>query len=107
MTDVYGELLALAQREHALVVAGSWEDLAALDAERRACLARMPATPPPAAADVLGRVAAVQAQTNALLQAGVEELRREIGALSHGRTAVRGYAGATPAEQPSRLDLQG
>ncbi|KAL2045392.1 hypothetical protein ABVK25_012134 [Lepraria finkii] len=107
---VYDDLLALIEREHALVVAGEWEELAALDARRRDVVARLPAVAPAAVALVLERAAAVQARTSTLLAGGADELRRELGALSQGRVAVRGYGGATAVAQPparARLDLAG
>ncbi len=110
MIERYEQLLALVEREHALAVAGAWEELAAIDALRRELAARLPAVPPPAAASVLSRGAETQARTSALLAGGVEALRRELGALSQGRAAVRGYgvaAGAGAARAPARLDLAG
>jgi hypothetical protein len=107
---VYDDLLALIEREHALVVAGEWVQLAALDARRRAVVARLPAVAPAGVALVLERAAAVQARTSTLLAGGADELRRELGALSQGRVAVRGYGGATAVAQPparARLDLAG
>jgi hypothetical protein len=108
--ECYEQLLALVEREHALVVGGSWEALAAVDALRRELVARLPAEAPASCADLLARAADVQAQTTALLAFGVDELRRELGALSQGRTAVRGYAGAGAVATPAvgtRLDLAG
>lgn len=102
----YEQLLVLVEREHELVVAGSWEELAALDALRRELVAQLPAVAPAAAAGLLARAADVQARTSALLAAGIDELRRELGTLSQGRVAVRGYAGAA-ATAPARLDLAG
>ena len=106
--DVYDELLALVEREHALVVAGAWEELAALDAARRDVLVRLPAAAPASAAGVLRRAAKIQAYTSALLAGGSDELLRELGGLSQGRAAVRGYGGAalTPAAA-ARVDLAG
>jgi hypothetical protein len=99
-------VLALAEREHTLVAEGRHEELGALDAERRALLAALPATTPAQARPALERAAAVQAQTTALLAAGMAELERELGHLSQGRATVRGYApgAAAPAR---RLDLAG
>jgi hypothetical protein len=105
---VYEDLLALVEREHALVVAGEWEGLASLDARRRAVVARLPSVAPASVALVLERAAAVQARTSTLLAGGADELRRELGALSQGRVAVRGYGGAVAAAPaPTRLDLAG
>jgi hypothetical protein len=106
--DPYKELLALIDREHALVSEGAWEDLAALDARRRELLSRLPVVAPRCAGEALRRAAAIQARTNALLGAGIDELRRELGTLSQGRAAVLGYGGAAAAAPAAgRLDLAG
>jgi hypothetical protein len=102
----YEQLLVLVEREHELVVAGSWEELAAVDALRRKLVAQLPAVAPAAAAGLLSRAAATQARTSELLAAGVDELRRELGTLSHGRAAVRGY-GSAAVTAPARIDLAG
>ena len=110
MTDPYAALLALTEREHELVVAGAWEELAAVDAERRTLVAVMPAHAPAGAArEALARAADVQAATTALLAAQVAELRRALGHVAHGRTAVQGYGGGTGgrAATGARVDLAG
>lgn len=106
----YDELLVLVEREHALVVAGAWEELAAVDALRRELVGRLPAQAPAGARGVLERALEIQQRTSALLTAGVDELRRELGTLSQGRAAVRGYgagAGVAPAAVATRVDLAG
>lgn len=109
--DVYDELLELVEREHAHVVAGAWEELAALDRQRRDLVTRLPATPPAQARATLEQAHAVQARTSALLTAGLHELRRELGMLSHGRAAVRGYGAGSgvPAGTAgaTRVDVSG
>lgn len=110
MTDSYAALLALTEREHELVVAGAWEELAAVDAERRTLIDVMPACPPVGAAgEILARAAAVQAATTALLATQVAELRRSLGHVAQGRTAVLGYGGGAGARAGSsgRVDLAG
>ena len=105
--DVLDELLALTDREHELVVASAWEELAALDAIRRDLIARMTGAATGSAQAKLERAVEVQARTSALLAAGVDELRRELGTLSHGRTAVRGYGGDRTAARAEQIDLAG
>jgi len=107
VTDLLDELLALTEREHELVVSCAWEELAALDAARRDLVARMPAAAPGSAQARLERAVEIQARTSALLAAGVGELQRELGTLSHGRTAVRGYGGTTTIVRAERIDLAG
>lgn len=110
MSDPYAALLALTEREHELVVAGAWEELAAVDAERRTLMAVMPVHPPAApAGEILARAAEVQAATTALLAAQVAELRRSLGHVAQGRTAVQGYGGGTSARvgTSGQVDLSG
>jgi hypothetical protein len=90
------ELLAGAERELALAREGRWEELAAAGAERTRLAAAMPA-PAPAARPVLERLALVQEQLTALLAAARAETARELGRLSRGRGAVRGYAPVSAA----------
>jgi hypothetical protein len=107
VTDVIDELLVLTEREHELVVSCAWEELAALDATRRELVARMTGAPPRSAHARLERARAIQAQTSALLAARVDELRGELGTLSRGRTAVRGYGGDAAPTRATRIDLAG
>ena len=106
----YAALLTLTEREHELVVAGAWEELAALDADRRAVLDALPARPPARGArEALDRAAQVQAATTALLAAQVGDLRRSLGHMAQGRTAVQGYGGGAGAGAggPAHVDLAG
>jgi hypothetical protein len=109
MTDPYAALLALTEHEHALVVAGAWEELAAVDAERRKLVTVLPARAPAGAAgEALARAAEIQAATTALLATQVAELRRSLGHVAQGRTAVQGYGGVTGGRAASdRVDLAG
>lgn len=107
MTDPYATLLELTERENALVVAGAWAQLAALDATRRALLATLPSRPPLAARPALARSVALQTATTALLSAQVGELRRELGHVAQGRVAVQGYGGGAGAGGGARVDLSG
>jgi hypothetical protein len=101
-------LLALTEREHALVVAGTWEQLAAVDAERRTLLAGLPARAVAGAPrEALERAAGLLATTTALLAAQVAELQRSLGHMAQGRVAVRGYGGGTGSAAPARVDLAG
>jgi hypothetical protein len=105
--DRYTALLELTEREHALVVAGSWEELASVDAERRTLLDGLPPRAPAGAARMaLARAADLQARTSALLSVQVAELRRSLGHMAQGRVTVQGYGGSA-APGPGRLDLAG
>lgn len=106
MADPYATLLELTEREHALVVAGSWEELAAVDSTRRALMASLPAQPPATARPALTRAVELQTATTRLLSTQVRELRRSLGHVARGRVAVQGYAGAPP-RAPERVDVAG
>ncbi|HUR86063.1 MAG TPA: flagellar protein FliT [Solirubrobacteraceae bacterium] len=107
LPDPHVTLLALAEREQTLVVAGEWEDLAALDAVRRELLAELPEVPPTQAArDQIARTALVQAATTELLAARVDELRDALGHVAQGRSAVQAYGGPRLQATP-RVDLAG
>ncbi len=84
------DLVAGAEREHALALEGRWEELAAAGAERARAAAALPA-PDPAARPLLERLALVQERLTALLVGARAETARELATLSRGRGAVRGY----------------
>ena len=107
MTDPYTTLLELTEREHALVVAGTWEELAAVDATRRALLASLPDVPPPAARAALTQAVAVQTATTALISRQVRELRRSLGHVAQGRVALEGYGGGPAVRAGARVDVAG
>jgi len=102
---MYAKLLALAERELDLVVAGAWGDLAALGAERGAVMARLE---PPTAADrpALERLTGLQQLITAALARASAQTSAELGLLGRGRGAVRGYAtsGRPLAAAAGRLD---
>jgi hypothetical protein len=102
----YERLLALAEREAALVAAEAWDDLAAVAAERAALIARLPAVPPRAARPVLERLSGVQQLLVAALATARAQTAAEIGRLGRGRGAMQGYAvsAGRPAEAAIRLD---
>lgn len=106
--SAYDVLLELSEHEHALVLAGTWEELAEVDAARRGILAELPAQGPAdvAARAALTRAAELQAQTTALIADQVSELRRSLGHVAHGRTTVQGY-GAGERGTGERVDLCG
>jgi hypothetical protein len=84
--------IELAERELALVGAGEWERVAELSAERTAQAASL-ATPGPRSA--LERLAALEAELIAALQAARVSTLQELGSLRRGRGAVQGYAGTS------------
>jgi hypothetical protein len=107
VSDPYTTLLELTEREHALVVAGTWEELAAVDATRRALLATLPEVPPLTARAALTQAVAVQTATTALISRQVRELRRSLGHVAQGRVALEGYGGGSAVRAGSRVDVAG
>jgi len=104
--DPYDTLLELTEREHALVVAGAWQELGAVDTARRALMASLPERPPTGARSALTRAVALQAATTGLLTTQVRELRRSLGHVAQGRMTVQAYGGPAAAV-PARVDVAG
>lgn len=99
----YDALAELAERELLLVSAPDGPDadaLAALERERAALVARLPAQPPAAAEPALARAARAQAGVTRMLAQRVAELRRTLVEVDRGRRTARGYGGG-PAPRPS------
>jgi hypothetical protein len=94
----YGSLVALAERELALVRAGSLEPLPALWEERRAVVATLPAVPPLEALTALERAAELQGSTTALLEEHLDATCADMRRLVRGRAAMHSYAPQTPRQ---------
>lgn len=88
----YEALAELARRELELVSAGEVELLPELHRQREALVAALPPAPPAAARPLLERTAALQARVTHALQERMRESGSELRKLSHGRTAMAGYA---------------
>jgi hypothetical protein len=91
----YGRLVELAERELALVRAGSVEELPALWSERREEVAALPPVPPLEARSALERAADLQGLTTALLEEHVEATGADMRRLVRGRAAMHTYARPT------------
>jgi hypothetical protein len=96
----YEALADLAKHELALVDAGEVEELPALHARRDALIAALPPVPPADARPALERAAALQAGVTAALAERLRESGAELRKLTHGRTAMAGYA---PQDEPLKL----
>jgi hypothetical protein len=92
VSDPYAALVALAEREYALVAGGRAEELAAVTAEREALVATLPAQAPASARPELERAASLQLATTAALRAALEETRRRLQTMDERGHAVRAYA---------------
>ena len=102
MIEPYQRLVSLAEREHALVTAGAWEDLAAVALERANLTAALPDAAPVAAGPALIRLCTLQALTSAALADARATAGRELRALGRGRAAVRGYGAAAAGLNPAQ-----
>ena len=104
MTE-WAALVALAERERALVAEERFEEAAVLARERSERAAALPAPPPDARAE-LERLAALQSILTAELTTARARIARELAALRRGGSALRGY-GATLTPPPARVDGRG
>jgi hypothetical protein len=101
----WGELVALAEHERELALAGRWEEAAEASCVRlSASLALGP--PPPAARPQLERLVELQAELTAGLSAARAFTAAKLGRMDRGHTALRGY-GAGFAAAPPAVDSRG
>jgi hypothetical protein len=96
----YDALVDLAERELEFVSAGDTERLPEIAKQRNALLASLPPVPPPEAQPALERTLALQNSVTAELQRRRDGIAADLRKLTHGRTAMRGYA---PAIEPRKL----
>jgi hypothetical protein len=99
----WSDLAALADRELGLARDGRWEEAQALSAERDALAPALPA-PGPGDRAALELLVALQEQIVVEYTLARDAVAREISALTRGRGAVRGYAGAGAARPAGRVD---
>jgi hypothetical protein len=95
----YSRLVALAERELALVRAGSLDALPELWEERRAVVGSLPPVPPHEARSALERAAELQGSTTALLEEHLEATGADMRRLVRGRAAMHSYARQTPRQR--------
>ena len=96
----YDALAELAERELELVGAGAVDELPELRARRDALVAGLPPSPPAAARPSLERAVAIQNRVTIALAERLRDSGLELRRLSHGRTAMAGYA---PADERQKL----
>ena len=92
----YARLAELAEAERDLALAGRVDELLAVQAERAALVASLPARAPEGARPWLVRAAEAQAEATAALSAAVAAARAEVVRVERGRTAVAAYRPAAP-----------
>ena len=101
----YSRLVELAERELALVRAGSLDSLPGLWEERRSVVCELPPVPPADARECLERAAELQGRTTALLEEHLEATGADMRRLVRGRAAMHSYAPSVP--QPKLVDRAG
>jgi hypothetical protein len=95
--DPWGDLVALAEGERELALAGHWDELAELSSERLR-RSRALGQAPACARAQLERLSQLQSQIDASLVSARAFAGRELAELRRKRTAVHGYgAGLEPA----------
>jgi hypothetical protein len=102
----YAELVALAERERALVRAQRWDELPALAAARARVRVALDGTPPAEARPYLERALEIEREIEAGLAAARAFTLRKLSGLDRGATAVRGYAGAGFRPAATELSTQ-
>jgi hypothetical protein len=99
----YGDLIALAEREHELIASRDYERLEETMEARAALMADLPESAPEDAREAIEELIDLQRRNDAAMLQASRSLEVELGRLRSGRAGVRRYApaGATPAK---RLD---
>lgn len=87
----YFRLVALARREAQLIAAGQLDELEALNDERDAVVAALPATPPAGAGPALAEAQRLVAASTAALAAAVERAGTDLNRVGSGRRAAAAY----------------
>jgi predicted Zn-dependent protease with MMP-like domain len=88
----YSELVELAQRELELVRREAYDHLPEVWEERDNLVASLPDTAPEEARAALERAAHLNGRSSAILEERLAVTASELRRLTHGRTAMRGYA---------------
>lgn len=92
--EPYLALVAIAEREHAVVSDGRFDELEAIAGERSALVAGLPAQAPASARPALERAAGLQLATTAALRAALDRTRTELAGSRTRGQAVRAYTRA-------------
>ena len=109
VVDVYTALADLAVEQHAMVVEGRFEELAALEARRAPLAAALPERAAPEHVEQARRAARLQGLVTAALREARDATGEQLARSRQIREGARGYA-ATPAEMTApapRVDFAG
>jgi hypothetical protein len=94
--DAYARLADLTEAERDHAVAGRMEELHAVQAQKAALVAALPATAPEAARPHLVRAQAAQIEVTAALATAMRAARADAVRVEQGRTAVAAYRPVAP-----------
>jgi hypothetical protein len=97
LSELYARLAELTESERDLALAGRIDDLLAVQEQRAALVAALPAKAPGHAQAHLRRAAAAQAEVTAALGTAIRAVRTEAVRVERGRDAVAAYRPAAPA----------
>jgi hypothetical protein len=93
----YERLAELTELERDHAIAGRIDAVHAVQAEKAALVAALPATAPLAARPHLERAAVAQAEVTAALASAMRQVRADAVRVDRGRTAMSAYLPARPA----------
>ncbi|MFL5909337.1 MAG: hypothetical protein ACJ768_02030 [Gaiellaceae bacterium] len=99
----YGELIALAEREHRVIATRDHEALAELATARASLMAKLPERAPVEAHDAIRHLTELQERNEAALEEAMQGLGVDLSRLRAGRAGVRLYAPRGDAAR--RLDF--
>jgi hypothetical protein len=102
VTQPYGDLIALAEREGDLIAARDYDELWSLLEARQRLMAKLPEVAPQDALTAIRRLLDLQRRNDELLERMAKTLEVELGRLRSGRAGVRKYA---PGKEEPRLDF--
>jgi hypothetical protein len=103
VTRGYAQLVELLEAEAELLRDRRYEEVPALQAERDALMATLPANPPAAARPLLERARQLLLDNTTRITIARAEVASSLGHLGRGRRAVAAYAGGSE----SRLEARG
>jgi hypothetical protein len=101
----YDRLLELARRERELIDRGRWDEVVALDHERRELAAALPGPPPPEAREALAAAERQVRENAALIAAALAETREQLAGLARGSRQAAAYLAGPPVA--TSLDARG
>ena len=107
MADPYTRLVELTRSEHDAVLAGDWEQVAAIQTQQVALRSTLAGPPPATARPSLEEAARLNAEIGRAIERAAAGVRAELVEIGRGRQAAVGYAAAGTQRPQSQLAWQG